>query len=404
MASLAKRVFGEAEEIFIDKNGFTYNPILLDSSMELETEPNKEIIYERGKTYVKGVNLNSAIATFEKIDKEKYDSFKEDLFRRVLPEVKNAESICKMGRNGIIDTIIFEVMPYFIGKNRKCNSPEKKEGENAAEERILELINEKKIIPSEYYEKAERYGNYKELECILEKLNSIKETRFPEGIISPRDLENFMEKNLEARILNEKKGEIEKEIQSRKEIALKNRNYAAAMLYLKDAENFELDNFGFIKESQREYTAYIKTGEYALRDFSGRVYLFPSCKVGTHIEGDYGSLICYHPKIIERYKHPFLPQNCENQNICIRNREYEGKIGAKRITGALEAGKDTLLFGYFNKSDFNGYLYLNGIRRNHPYSDVNFDNYLISEDDPRIKSGEIIITNDPFIKSRRDDL
>jgi len=401
MTNLTKTVFGDAEEIFIDDRGFTYYPLLFDKNIEKESAHHRAIKSISGKTYVKGMNLSKIAGSFDKIDKEKYETIKNDLFKRIMPDV-NINDIYRSNNCKAIRTIVFEIMPHFIGKNKKRNPLGKTKQKEPTEQSILSMISEKVEIPKRYYEEAGGFCETDEFLDAVRNLNSLRTDRqeFPKGLMETSALEPVLNKAIERCIIGEKVKGLENEIMLKKEMNRKNLDYIATMLYMKDAENFELGNFGFIKNytgpnyNDLAYAIYVKTGEYALRDFDGKIYLFPSCRVGTGItkEGN----IQEDPFVLDEYKHPFLYSWDNNMEICVGDARTRGNSKIEDAIICLEAGVNALLFGYFNEEDFNGYNYLNGTHN--AGNSVDFDNYLTSEDDPRIKSGKVPITNDFLIE------
>ena len=387
MTNLTKTVFGDAEEIFIDEKGFVYYPLLLDKSIVREAKKCREIKNIGGKTYVKGMNLSKIAGSFDKIDKEKYETIKNDLFKRIMPEI-DLKKIYETIEYGTLKTIIFEVMPYFLEKNKKRNPFEKKKEKKLTEKDILGLINENAKIPKEYYNQAKNIYRFDDSEKTLDKIKmqELKTAqKFPEGIVWTKTLETVLKRALENGILNERIKGMKEEIRLKEEIFKKSLDYAATMLYLKDAKDFELENFGFIRKSKNDYVAYIKTEEYALRDFDGKVYLFPPCKVGVHTD----NYCDQKPIVLNRYGHPFLPYSGENQYICIGNAKIRGKGLGETMISALEKGINAMLFGYLGNDN------------PHHHELRNFSHLRISANSAKIKSGKVKITNDPFIKSNR---
>ncbi|MCI0528506.1 MAG: hypothetical protein L0Y56_13790, partial [Nitrospira sp.] len=151
------------------------------------------------------------------------------------------------------------------------------------------------------------------------------------------------------------------------------------------------------------------TGEYALKDFYGRLYLFPDCRVGV------STVMPSRPFVIETYKHPFLEGHDSGQHICLRDFMPPKVFTAASVIKALEEGINALLYGYSSRRR-NGYQSLDratqhvrvtdsdqdmtlefeegtlGPRRRVPT--VHFDDCRIPRDNPKIASGEVAITND----------
>jgi len=380
MVELAKKIVGNIEEVLI-KDNFIYFPLLFDHEIEKEIN-NRAIVKHNEKFYIKGIDIHSLVENFDKIDKESYSKIQDRLYKKLFQ--KDIPHILKNSEYKLLNTLMLDVMPYFVGVGSTFKR------KKLEREDIVDFIEKKIDIPKEYKQQASKLLDeaiYKEYIDIIKKLNLDSNITFLEGIIKKEQLENILTKAIEIKIIKEKKKEIEESINLIKE---NNAKHLALLLYFKNVKHFSIENFGFEKEESK-YLVYVKLKEYALQDFDGQIYLFPPCKVGTYVSLTEIS----NPIVIDKYKHPFLRDYASNQRICIKDFEIKGDTLGEKIISVLEQGISTLLYGYFS-TDFEGYRYLNGKDRYGPT--LSFDEYKIKEDDPRIKSGEIIITNAPFIK------
>ena len=154
---------------------------------------------------------------------------------------------------------------------------------------------------------------------------------------------------------------------------------------------------------------YKRTGEYALKDYYGRIYLFPDCRVAV------STLLPLKPFVMENYKHPFLEAHDSGQDICMRGFSPPNVFAAATVITALEEGIQALLYGYSPRRR-NGYHSLDRmtararigesgeqpmvepldypvIRRRHVL-DVDFDDYRVSRDHSKVASGLVEVTND----------
>ena len=384
--SLAEKLFGDAEEILIE-NGTAYYPTLIDPKIEQEIHPNGVVKEKDGKFYIMGANMESILRAYEGIDPEEYGNWRDSLMKAALPDVDLTNLLSsKIGQT--LKTIVFGVMPHFVkrkGIERKKNP----------EEEMISMIREHVEVSAEYYEAAREVCN---LGYVKDRIKNLgKEAgNISDGIWKTRDMEPVMKKALENHILLEEKENLEKIVEEKEALAKENMGTLAALLCLKNKEQFELEDFGFIKKGSDYYSAYVKVGEYALRDFDNQIYLFPSCSVGVDIaDGDLQTS----PFVREAYKHPFLSHNTAHQAICIRHRFRKGASPAEYITNALDAGVNTLLYGYFNKEGFNGYRFLSKAKVDGDDGHVifSYEDCKIKEDDERIKSGKVKITNDAFL-------
>jgi hypothetical protein len=377
MASLVKKILGSIDEVLIRDN-FIYLPLLLDHEIEKEIESNEQVIKANEKFFVKAIGIDTIVKNFDKIYKEAYSSIEGELCKKIFS--KEIPAISTDKNYHLLNALIFEVMPYFCPSFARIrNEKEKKEAViSAIEKSIREDIEKYRQRASELLDKTEQAD-------LLKKLKTKEKVTFPEGVVKASSLENLLKEAVEIEIITKKRKELEESVKAMKET---NTRYLAAMLYLKDVRNFEFENFGFEKQ-EGYYLTYVKLKEYALKDFDGRIYLFPPCRVGTCVTFS-GEV--HKPIVVDRYKHPFLEDYAQKQTICIVNFELKGNTAGKRVISAIEQGISTLLYGYYSSNNFRGYHRLDGSGM------ISFSEYEISKDDPRIKSGEIAITNAPFIK------
>jgi hypothetical protein len=112
-------------------------------------------------------------------------------------------------------------------------------------------------------------------------------------------------------------------------------------MYIADKGSLEIDGFGFSRmDSSDEYLVYKRTGEYILKDYHSRSYLFPDCRVAVPT---FGTL---RPIVMETYKHPFLLGHEAGQEICLRQFTPPNKFTAGNIIGGVEKGINALIYGY----------------------------------------------------------
>jgi hypothetical protein len=342
-----KRLLDSNLEIFVD-SGFIYLPLLFDPAIETEIQTlgktntssetsgprgAKTVIETRGKHFVKTLNLESLLANYEKID---HDSYK--LMRRVcLSKFHLSPEIDSISRDGKLRTILFRVMPYFIKQNKDLKR------RKLGEEEILDLIAEKINIPQRYYEEAKAFLNPIFLQKLLkdvEKQQSIIDP--PEnGLLSAPKLREWLCQALEAQILASEHQRLKKALQLRQQFSQIKPKHMGILLYVAATGSLEIDGFGFSKTgSNGEYVVYKYTGEYVLKDYYARSYLFPDCRVAVPIGGP------FRPVVLETYKHPFLLGHDAGQAICLRNFIPPDQFTADNIIKVLEEGINALLYGY----------------------------------------------------------
>lgn len=163
----------------------------------------------------------------------------------------------------------------------------------------------------------------------------------PRGLLSGRKLKAWCQQAIQAKILADERIQVEKALRLRRQIPLKKPEHAAIYLYVAAGRTIELDGFGFCRmKLPKEYLVYKRTGEYILKDYYGRSYRFPDCRVAI------STPIPLRPFVIDKYKHPFLRGFQANQEICMKAVELPAKPTAKTIVRALEEGVTAMLYGY----------------------------------------------------------
>ncbi|MBI4983448.1 hypothetical protein HZC32_02290, partial [Candidatus Woesearchaeota archaeon] len=320
----------------------------------------------------------------------------------------NHFKIKEEGTSPVLKTILGEVMPYFLEKKEnhldKAGTHPKR---RLNQEEMINLIKENINLPSEYYKKAEGFYALKAVEKSIKRRlgHNQPSKKIPPGEWNIKDLEPYLQEALETKILNEEKLAIKDRVLEKKELIQKGLDYTAVLLYLQEKKSLEVGNFGLRKNGTGPWQAYVRVDEYALRDFDGRIYLFPPCQVGVNIyarkeyEDDEHNRVDK-PQVLNKYKHPFLRESWKNQPICTGGDDlYPKKSLAETVVHYLERGIEALLYGYCgDEDDFNGYHQLSDSPDDYQHTYVPFSKYRISENHRKITSGKVIITNDPFIK------
>lgn len=366
MTNMFEYIFGDLEKVYV-KEGAIYFPLVVDKKIKNEIKYDKsKIVSVNGKNYIKGIGIESLIDNYDKINKREYDSFKESLLKEYSKDILH--DLDEKER-----TIIFEVMPYFIERKDKTKKLRKED--------ILEILVENLDIPKEYYKRAENFTEDSIKNTIKELKNEIKDYSFPEGEIKTSELRNFLNGLIKNKILVNEVHNLKKKLSEKVSKDKKAIMRDGALLYLIENElNFEIGDFGV-----KDGWIYLKVGEYALRDFDGKVYRFPPCKIGVTYDSS-------HPFVLDKYKHPFIPDYKERQKICIGNQDIDGRTRAEKMINGLEIGVNTLLYGYFG--ELTPHHNLNGKKHHGGSNTINFEDYLISKAHPDIKSGKLKITND----------
>jgi hypothetical protein len=230
-----------------------------------------------------------------------------------------------------------------------------------------------------------------------------------DGMISAPKLREWLFHAVNLTIVDNEKALLRQALRDREQFSEAKRKHVAMLLYVSEKGSLEVDGFGFSRIGLTdEYVIYKHIGEYALRDFYGRTYLFPDCRVAV------STIAPLKPFVMERYKHPFLEGYDSRQEICMRGFNPPNLFTAAAAINALEEGINALLYGYSSRRR-NGYHSLDRItkhRRTVDFEDytlpdptdypvirnrhvlhVDFDDYRIPHDHPKIASGQVEITN-----------
>ena len=396
-----RRLLDSDLEIVVE-SGFMYLPVLFDPTIEREIHaPGKRnnLLKVNGKLFTKTLSLQSLVQNYEKLDPESY----EQLRSASLQKYCDTRGLSGISVSAKVRTILFGVMPHFLRRNKGL------ERRRRSEEEILALIREKINIPRRYYENATKFLDPDGLLAVLGNLEGQGAIPLKDGLISAGELRDWLRKAVEVKIVDREKHPLRQALREREQFGEAERKDIATLLYIAEKGSLEIAGFGFSRMGLTdEYLIYKHTGEYALKDFYGRIYLFPDCKVAV------STIIPLRPLVIDTYKHPFLEEHDSGQHICLRHfsaaREFTGANAIK----ALEEGINALLYGYSSRRR-NGYHSLDRITapvrtvdvddyimpdhgdypvvRTRQVRTLDFDEYRVPRDHPKIGSGQVEITN-----------
>ena len=387
------------------RSGFVYVPLLFDPSVEQEilSPPDAgAIIQIGGSHFLKTLRLESLLDNYATVWPESYESLRhaclEEFVGRVPPKPVAVDGKLKM--------ILFEVMPHFIRGHRGL------ERRRLGEEEILDWIESKVRIPAPCYQQAHGFLDTALLQRALDELEGRGFSPGPltDGPISARRLGEWMSRAMECRIVEGEKARLRAALTPRNQSSEPESRHLAVLLHIAAEGSLEIDRFGFSRiGSGEDYLVYQRTGEYALKDYYGRPYLFPDCRVAV------STLAPLRPFVVDRYKHPFLEGQDSGQEICVGRSSSPGVFTAAAAIEALEAGIHALLYGYSGRRR-NGYHGLDRVRRRagssdsnelaaigppdypvtrrKPILDVDFEDYRVPSDHPKIASRQVAITND----------
>jgi hypothetical protein len=328
---------------FLVESGFLYLPLLFDPAIEREIRTTSDtsrpqetlgsLIQLDGKHFVKTISLPSLVNNYEKINKNHYNRLRSSVIGKT--SVKLDGGSTPFGWKLI--TIIFQIMPYFIKKNRGL------ERKKFGREEVMKLIAEKVDIPLKDYERSNTFFDLRPLQEALEELDKLdtKSVLPQDGVISSLELSNWLYKALEAQIIVNERRRLEAEVSKRKQLVEAVRENLHVLLFIAEKGSLEINGFGFIRVGKGDdYLIYKRSGEYILKDYYGRSYLFPDCRVAVPTFNP------FRPVVMEKYKHPFLYAHDSGQEICLTGFSPPQEFSAKNIIEVLEEGFNALLHGY----------------------------------------------------------
>jgi hypothetical protein len=329
-----------------------------------------------GRPYLKAMSLLSLAKNYKTLHPEAY----EELRRSCLGQYRQVEAGGEIPPDPRLSTIIFEILPHFIKLKRGRESGKPGPGD------ILEVIARRLAIDPRYYRRAQELYSPASLRQELHCLEDAPDPGGPppEGLMAARDLKTWVYRDLARQIMDREKVRLKEMLAAGEQSLTTHRQFIALQLYMADQGFFEIDGCGVSRHRRTgDYLIYKRTGEYALKDYYGRVYRFPDCRVAVTTQS------WLRPVVLERYKHPLLYRYAPGQQICIRQ-FTPAPFTAANVIRALEEGLSALYYGY-NSRRRNGYHSLDRITEH--YRAVDFSDYVIPRDDPRLISGELKVTN-----------
>jgi hypothetical protein len=335
------------------------------------------LMVRAGTPYLQAMSLASLAANYQAIHPEAY----EELRRSCLGKFPHPPMEEEIAPDRKLRTIIFEILPHFI-KMKKGREP----GQPGPAQ-VLEVIGRRLDINPAYYRRAQSLYSPDSLRRRLHDLDEAPDPGGPppEGLMAAREFRDWLHRALVGQIIDREKDRLHRMLSEGEPSLATHWQYLALQLYLADRGHLEMDGCGFYCLNRRgEYLIYKRTGEYALKDYYDRTYRFPDCRVAV------ATTSRLKPVVLEKYKHPLLYGHKPGQEICIRQFTPAAAFTAKNVIQALEEGLSALYHGY-NRRRRNGYHSLDRITEHH--RSVDFADYLIPRDDPRIISGELEVTN-----------
>jgi hypothetical protein len=387
------------------QSGFIYVPLLFDPSVdrEIHMPPRPDtLVRVNGRMFVRAVSVASLLDTYPIIDSASFEQLRKVCLQDY-PAVLRSR---RMPVDGKLETILFQVMPHFIRGHRGL------ERKKLTEEEILDFLESKIGIPIKRYEEARQHLDVDSLRAVVLEFEDPGETvrLLEDGLVPARAVAAWIQGAVRRRIVEEEKTRLRQILQRRAEWVERYKRHLAVLLHIAEEGSLEIDGFGFSRiGSTGDYLVFKHTGEYALKDYYGRFYLFSDCRVAV------STILPLKPFVMEHYKHPFLEAYDSGQEICLRGFPAPGVLSGSAMIRALEEGINALLYGYssrrrtgyhalermptrvgslgFGDSPIVGPTDYPIVRRGH-ILDVDFEDYRVPKDHPKIASGQVEVTND----------
>jgi len=394
----------ESDLELVCRSGFIYLPLLFDPSVATEIEGNvgnQVATLVGGRNFVRTMSLRSLVGSYEALYPKSYEELRRSHLTRFSRDLTpTAPSVSER-----LKTILYRVMPHFVRRGRSLDRT------ILTEEQLLDFIGKRIETPGTPCDPAaNRFdpGLVRRILADLEERRPAVEPA-PEGVMPARALGDWLSKALEASILEEERERLTRSLNAQEQLGAEAKHRMRILLHVAGKGALEIDDFGFCRiGAGDEYLIYKHTGEYALRDYYGRLYLFPDCRVAVFTGGT------LRPFVVESYKHPFLEGHDSGQVICLRHRSPTTGFSGPAVVDALEEGINALLYGYSSRRR-NGYHSLEGspkttgrlgfgesplagprddrARGRRHTLEVDFDDYRIPSDHAKISSGQVAITN-----------
>jgi hypothetical protein len=370
------------------QSGFLYLPLLFDPAVEreLSSAPGAElpeagsawrrerVLEVGGRHYLRTLRLPSLVEAYRSLGRSHAAHLRRTCLERygVPPH---------LGVGGKLPVILFQILPHFVRTRKTPSRRAASQGE------ILAFLRSRFSVPPRYLEAATRFVDTEPLRRLIRDVEHSGAGLPPpgDGILRGRDLRVWLLRAVELEMMRTEKGRLEDGLAQRERFRKASREDLAAILFIADQTSLEVEGFGFLRDGESDdYVIYKHTGEYALRDYYGRLYLFPDCRVAVSTRGR------LRPVVLDRYKHPFLFGHEAGQEICVRQFTAPKEFSAGNVIFALEEGLATLYHGY-NPRLRNGYHSLDPLtqlRRS-----LDFTDYRIPSDYPNIVSRKVEVTN-----------
>ena len=293
--------------------------------------PAPRLLFSHGHYYIKSLALASLVEHFQAVFPEEYEQARTTLLLEILPCLEDCPPVV----DAKLQTILFEVFPYFFpsrrGGRRQSRSP-------AA---VLTHLAESVVVPPEGNELLsrlrQREAGLKEiLQWLAKRQAAFEGGAAPLG--SGQELIAWCRQALQVQIVTDEIARRRRELSELQALWNLPENHLAILLTIAARGAVEINGMGVARDAKRpgEYWVYKNSGEFVLQDYFGRLYLFPSCRVGVASGGP------FHPVVLDRYKHPLLRRFAPRQPICLTDYQAPQDFSATAVIQALQEGLEPL--------------------------------------------------------------
>jgi hypothetical protein len=388
------QLWASETEVFIH-SGYLYMPLLFDPHIKAELEfltgkgarpprpaaapLSDNLIQADGRYFIKSLRLDSLVDNCQAVFPEEYERERHRLLKDVLAVTLEYQPPL----DAKLETILFDILPHFLRQRRGL----RREPVDAAS--VLALLAAK--VPVHFDTKAHMDRLRKQETALRQVLQRLESWHNPpvsslENRRSGRELTQWFQRALQSTIRASEIRHWRRVLAQGQDLLNLPQPQLAVLLAIADRGDLEVDGFGCRRDKKHpgEYLVYKRTGAYALQDYFARPYLFPDCRVGVSTAGP------FHPMVLDMYKHPLLRRFGARQAICLTDYQPAAEFSAATVIKALEEGVSALFYGY-NSRKRNGYNSLDTFGRHQ--SVVDFEDWRIPKDHPKVVGGEVEVKN-----------
>ncbi len=388
-----------SETEIVVRSGYIYAPLSYDAQIEAEVKDLTEetagpaaggredwdgtVLWVAGKVFVKTLRLNSLVDNYQAAFPEEYEQQRDHLRQSFFPEAAVYQPLV----NDRLKTILFEILPHF--RRRRRSRQRQKNGTAAVWGHLAATLPEGRDTKKHVSTVLARREVLQQAIGRLESRSRVGADPAPEGRGPGRLLQDWLNKNVQVRLIRQELQHWQGELEQVQDLLNLPEAELAGLLEIAAGGAVEVDGCGCLPDLQHpgEYWVYLRTGAFALQDYFGRLYLFPDCRVAVATAGP------WQPLVLETYKHPLLRRFEPRQQICLNDYHPDLEFSAGAIRRALEEGINALFYGY-NSRKRNGYNSLDRFGRHQ--SVVDFEDWRIEQNDPRLGQGEVEVKNRYF--------